>query len=557
MGIELREAMSIFPFSEAKLLGGQRGLSREVTSANIQEVPEVERWLKGGEILFSAGYAFQDAAHGCAMMEKLEKQNVAAVALKPGQYLPAIPAEMVKKADEIGLPLLELPENLPYMDCIVAIFERLTQKQLTVMRRVESVHDMLTQSILNKEGLDGICTTISRVFGNPVFIATPAGAMLAGKIPETYDADGEGYLEAMRAFLEGFFPHADAQRLRQNQCNSVPFGKKGRLTVVPIRAHNEHIAHLVMDAGRYELAEMDLVAFEQAGPMVAVELLNEQAVWQREQKIREQLLEDLLMRRYGDEKMVIQRGQHLGFDISGKYCLFAIDAEAFEELLSDEPGFGGDENKVQQVKSRVQQLIRTGMGAYVRPSLILDRSMGAVGMVSVRGDDDMLACAAVIEDIIAELERLKTGLVFSAGISRVRQGIQHVEQAQREAVLAMRAGRRMHRGGTPTHTHAFGDLGCLCFLCELSGSAAMRDFYNENMQALLHYDKTNNAELVKTLDSYFLCRQNLRKTADMLFVHKNSVIYRLNKIETLLGRPLDDPEASFDMQLCLKLASIF
>lgn len=557
MGIELREAMRIFPFSAAKLLGGQSGLSREVTSANIQEVPDVERWLKGGEILFSAGYAFQDAAHGCAMMERLEKQNVAAVALKPGKYLPAIPAEMVQKADEIGLPLLELPENLPYMDCIVAIFERLTQKQLTVMRRVESVHDMLTQSILNKQGLEGISTTISHVFGNPVFIATPAGGLLAGKIPDTYDPDGEGYLDTMRAFLEDYFARVDAQRLRQNQCNAIPFGREGRLVVVPICAHNEHIAHLVMDTSRYELSEMDLVAFEQAGPLVAVELLNEQAVWQREQKIREQLLEDLLMRRYSDEKMVLQRGRHLGFDISGKYCLFAIDAEAFEELLSGEPGFGGDENKVQQVKSQVQQLIRTGMEAYQRPSLILDRSMGAVGMVGVRGEEDMLACAAAVEDIIASLDKLKTGLVFFAGISRVKQGIQHVEQAQREAVLAMRAGRRMHRGGTPTHTHSFGALGPLCFLCELGGSAAMRDFYEENMQALLQYDKNNNAELVKTLDCYFLCKQNLRKTADMLFVHKNSVIYRLNKIETLLGRSLDDPETSFDLQLCLKLASVF
>ncbi len=72
----------------------------------------------------------------------------------------------------------------------------------------------------------------------------------------------------------------------------------------------------------------------------------------------------------------------------------------------------------------------------------------------------------------------------------------------------------------------------------------------------IEYDQNNNAELLKTLECYFACKQNLRKTAEMLFVHKNSVIYRLNKIETLLGKELDNHQAAFDLQLCFKLGSI-
>ena len=58
MGIWLRDAMKIEPFSRAQLIAGIKGIDRMVVAANIQEVPDVDKWLYGGEILFTAGYAF-------------------------------------------------------------------------------------------------------------------------------------------------------------------------------------------------------------------------------------------------------------------------------------------------------------------------------------------------------------------------------------------------------------------------------------------------------------------------------------------------------------------
>lgn len=555
MGITLRDAMKIFPFSGAKLIAGHQGLGREVVSANIQEVPSVDRWLKGGEILFTAGYAFQSAEKGCEMMERLDQVGIAALAIKPGQYLPRIPEEMVTCANYLNLPLFELPEDLPYMDCIIAIFERVTQEQFAIMRRAERIHEMLTESILNKEGLDGICAVLNRVFGNPVFITAPDGTFFACRL-QAQDAGGAAGLEQMKSLFEDYFTSGRDSGLKQNQCNAIAPVTGVSLVVVPIYVRGEHIAHLVLDVTNRAMADADTMAIEQASSMVAVELLNEKAVWQREQKIREQLLDDLLMKRYNDEKMVIQRGSHLGFDMAGKYCIFVINADSFEETLKNDK-LGLSEEKVQHIKSQVQQKIRAGMNEYSRPSLILDNSVGAVGMLSVRRSADVPECAAHIDKIIAELEKLDTNLTFSAGIGRVKQGVQHVEQARREAELAMRAGRGISRRRKRHRTHSFGDLGCLCFLNELSGSQAMRDFYEENLRTLLDYDKDNKMELVKTLEYYFSCKQNLRMTAEALFVHKNSVVYRLGKIESLLGRELDDYQTAFDLQLCLKLRSIF
>lgn len=553
MGIELREAMNIYPFSRARLVSGSAGMSREVVSANIQEVPGVDRWLKGGEILFTAGYAFQNAQNGCEMMERLNHVGVAALAIKPGQYLSAIPPEMVAVSNRLGLPLFELPQDLAYMDCIISIFERITQKQLEVMRRAERVHNLLTETILNKEGLDGICKILNRVTQNPVFITTPEGSVLSYKAGDVQSAQ-DNYIENMRGLLEEHFAMHPVDELNRNRCNAVEAGGDTKLLVVPIYVQEEHIAYLALDIGENTLVDIDAIAFEQAGSVVAIELLSEQAVWQQEQRVREQLLEDLLMKRYGNEKLVIQRGRYLGVDLNGKYCLFVINADAFEDKLKGEMS-DFSEDKVQRIKAQVQQIIRDEKAMYSRPSLILDSGVGCVGLIGVRKESDVADCAKSIDSIVSKLEKIPKGMSFSAGIGRVKQGIQHVDAGRREAVLAMRAGRSMNQDGNK-RTYTFGELGCLCFLSELSGSTAMRDFYRDNVQPLLDYDRANGSELEKTLEYYFINGKNLRKTAEALFVHKNSVIYRIRKIESLLGKSLDDHRAVFDLQLCFKLKSI-
>lgn len=554
MGLELRDAMKISPFSKAVLVAGHTGLTRTVVSANIQEVPTVDRWLKGGEILFTAGYAFQSAEKGCEMMERLNQVGIAALAIKPGQYLPQIPNEMIECSNRLGLPLFELPADLPYMDCIIAIFERITQEQLSVLRRVERMHTMLTQTILNKEGLDGICDILYQVTSCSVFITGPTGELFAHKTTASSPEELDSILSSMRHTFEEYFSRPEAKRLVGNQSNTVFLPLGLQLLVVPITVQDKRIAYLVLDMEQSEMLDLDMIAFAQAGSMVAVEFLNEQALLQREQKIREQLLEDLLMKRYSDEKMVIKRGRYLGFDMTGPYCIFTIDAESFEETLKNEMA-SYNEEKVQQIKTQITQKIRTGMGAYHRPCLVLDSSVGAVGMISVRKEADVQDCAKILADIMAELHKLNTTLSFSAGIGRIKQGIQQVEQCRQEALLAMRAGR--HIPGRPrTRVYSFQELGCLCFLSELDGSQAMRDFYEEHMLALLEYDKTHNAELIKTLDAYFTCGCNLRKTAENLFVHKNSVLYRLGKVEALLGMKLAHASTAFDLQLCLKLRNL-
>jgi carbohydrate diacid regulator len=112
-----------------------------------------------------------------------------------------------------------------------------------------------------------------------------------------------------------------------------------------------------------------------------------------------------------------------------------------------------------------------------------------------------------------------------------------------EALQILKIGRRMLGGG---QAHRFEGLGVLPLL--LSGSDEQKNTYATHL-----FDKLDDPELVETLEAFLRANLNLTQTADDLSVHRNTVIYRLDKITDLLGR---DPR-QFEDAVELYIGNLF
>jgi purine catabolism regulator len=80
----------------------------------------------------------------------------------------------------------------------------------------------------------------------------------------------------------------------------------------------------------------------------------------------------------------------------------------------------------------------------------------------------------------------------------------------------------------------------------------MWSFYRETLADLVAYDKKQAGELLKTLDAYFNHLGNLRATSDALHVHRNTLLYRLERIEQISKLDLSNAEAYFSLWLALQ-----
>jgi DNA-binding PucR family transcriptional regulator len=70
---------------------------------------------------------------------------------------------------------------------------------------------------------------------------------------------------------------------------------------------------------------------------------------------------------------------------------------------------------------------------------------------------------------------------------------------------------------------------------------------------LIEYDERHNSALVQTIDAYFNHHGNISQTAESLFVHRNTLLYRLERIQELTGHDLNQANMRLGLNLALKL----
>jgi len=87
-------------------------------------------------------------------------------------------------------------------------------------------------------------------------------------------------------------------------------------------------------------------------------------------------------------------------------------------------------------------------------------------------------------------------------------------------------------------------------LQELARGRALQPF-RALVEPLVEYDRERRSDLVKTLKVYFEAGANASEAADRLFLHRNSLLYRLSRVEKLTGLDLKDPRARLALQLGL------
>ena len=551
MGIWLKEAMKIEPFTRAELIAGKDGLDRMVVTANIQEVPNVDRWLSGGEILFTSGYAFGSSEDACRLLRRLNEKGVAALVIKPGQYLEEIPESLIMQANQLHFPLFRIPDELPYMDCILPIVTSITSEHQFSVERTERIHNQLMEELLKNNGLDGICSILSHTIGKPVFIFSNQGMTLT---MEGGDLTDSSYEQMVSFRFHDFLSRNRHRRLLPNKCNAVEFEDFGKRLLIPVYAQNDYLAYLFLDCVPEDVKNTDLLAFESASTMIAIELLQERSLLEKEQNIYAQLLEDIFSKKYNDISIINQRLAYVGFDNSAGCVACVIGADNFEDFIKLHKDLMPEE-EVQNVKTHFMDIISAALRGYSRRVLCMEDGVEMAALFSIAGEEEFLYARRLIGEILLRLKEQFPNMHFSAGFGRVREGVEEAGESWREAKLAKKAGKSLNHQNLKTIT-LFEDLGCMRFLYESVHSEEMRRFYDEYMHDLLENDKKNGMDLVHTLEVYFENNRNIRRTAEVLFVHKNSVIYRLKKIEDILGEKLGDHETAFNLQMCLKIKDL-
>ena len=94
-------------------------------------------------------------------------------------------------------------------------------------------------------------------------------------------------------------------------------------------------------------------------------------------------------------------------------------------------------------------------------------------------------------------------------------------------------------------------MGIYKYMFNSGNQQEILNYCNEKLKKLEMYDNANGSFLIDTLVNYYMCGFNVGKTAEMMYVHRNSLQYRLKKIEEILEINLDDSMEYLDLVNCI------
>lgn len=487
------------------VVAGSAGLSHQVTwVATLRATLPAFADLRGGELALlsvAAAQALDSRLTLANLVRRLATAPVAAVAA-----VGPVASEDASAAEEAHLPLLRLPDDSDLREVDREVARLISDYEAQLERRGAQLYNALTQRSLNGHGVPGLLETLSERTGQSVACYGPNGELRAQR--------GRGSariaLQALRPTTAG-----DSSLLSQ------------QIWVEPIGPPSYPTGYLAL-AGT-SLDEWDHLAAAQGAAALGLEFAKEQAVQAAEERLRGDFVSSILAGPPTDPAALVRRGQELGYNLTLSYVaiLFHLDDE--ESMV------------VGRTLSSIQsELTRRGIAAPLsqRDANVLCLLPLTNGIPRPRD-----LAEALRERLASDYPSITLALGTSA--PTLADWSRTVEEAEQALIL----GRQLFG---PDRVLAFSDLGVYRLLVRLRETPELWAFYRETLSPLAAYDQKQDGELLKTLEAYFNHLGNLRATSEALHVHRNTLLYRLERIKQISGLDLNNADEHFALWLALR-----
>ena len=421
--------------------------------------------------------------------------------------------------------------------------QRRLEAQLEEIRNSQAIHERFTALALSGAGTGAILEAIGTLAAASVELFDPAGFRL-----ERPGSKGQGGLGISRLEIPTAITHGSLESLE------ITGGRPPRpITLTPIRAGDELLAVLAADAGSFENPSRRR-ALEHGAVVLALELAKEQAAAEVERRLRGDLVEELLGHGLAadESQRLAAQAERLGHRISSRTWVVVIEPD------DDAAGIALESRATQD---RLHQMVTDLCGRRFPSSLVVTRPASVVLLLPVSEEAgegppspaELKALESFGELILQTIHRVVRAGTFSLGIGNATQDVDELPRAADEARQSLRLARR---GGASKQVASYRNLGAFRLLLEVQNPVALARFVDETLGPLVRYQEGRRTPLIETLEHLSAEHWNRRAAARALHLHVNSLSYRVQRIEALLGVSLEDAETRVALSIALRARSL-
>jgi len=510
------------------LVAGGRGLSRLVTwPATLRTRAPGFHSLKGGEFLIISIENLKALDPSLSLVRLL--QSVARLKTSGAAVYHDPPADAIAWADQNDFPLFNLRTDPRQLDLEAAIGRLIAETRADFQQRIHLLYRQLTELAIEGRGLPAIVNELSRVTGKAAILF---GRDLSVRVRSELDESDDLPLDCrnLAARLDEWTRrHPIAASEPPSQFFELADGL-GTL-IAPIVTRDGISGYVAVLEREEHLDELDRSAVSAAAAASAIETAREHAVIAAEERVQVGIVEELLIGTSQAVDALRLRAARLDLDLDEGH---AVLATALRSTYASS-------NVVDALQREARSVFPSAQPGVIDGKLVIITS----------GNNGQLASTA--ERLREAFSRRLGDATLSLGVGSELPGLTGLRQSYQQAVDALKLGQAIFGDG---RTIFYSDLGLYRLLLSIRDHPELEEFYQGTIGKLASYDAKSDGELLRTLDAYFSSHGSPTEAAERLHVHRNTLLYRLQRIRSIAGIDLEDPEVRLSLQLALRIRRI-
>jgi len=451
------------------------------------------------------------------------------------------------------LPVFVLPPDAPPADVERAVIGLLIDRDGQVKRRAAEVYQQLIQLAIQGAPMLSIAQSLAEAAGRVVYLEDEYGVLQAVATPSEYQSLSLPSTED----APSLYSAQDVLGISTTAPASSGIGGCIRRVLetghavfsAPITLGTTVAGFLTLLGHEREMQDLDEQIVTGAASAFAFPIATQRAIIETQLRLQGSFLESLFSGTLSDESDIAERARYFGHNLREPYDAVCITLDGH----LDGHGGIGEAQRLGVWSSFVDVARRELLERWPR-ALLRERGDLLAILLPAQPGPPHAQLRTQLEEARVRLGRLVGGTAATIGVGTRAAGPAAIVRSYGEAEQAARIGRQFLGGN---RTVSFEDLGVYRVIARVEDRSTLESFRQEYLGNIEEYDVRHGTELAETLEGFFACNGNHARAAEELHLHRNTLLYRLDRIEALSGRDLSDPEVRLALQLALKIRRVF
>lgn len=541
MELVLSDILQMEIFQHSHVVAGNSGINNTVSFATVMDVPDIVKWLRGGEILLVANLF--DTHINSSFLLDLKTKSVSAIITKE-KYAAHLDGELKAMCETLRLPIIAVPNETSWGDILNPITQMVAEIQYQAIYQSQLLHASLMNFMIDGLSLELLCGEIYEHFNLSIALADGSFSLLSCSPDVQWHRILDGFTLSKATYENCLGSNIKGKNISGYVYDSPLLREAGqRIFIFPVvrsRINYGYILDLVsMDVKHVTVSE--IMKIDQISQVLALDCMKKQELSNTVRRYNNLLLDRIL-----------------STDSLGKNGRAEIERllnlrmhEQYHVALTSRADTGED------IYTQNRRIFHLFSDIAACPDIFK-------GILCFeRGNRLVFFVPADVPDIRAVLEQLYERCRIH--IAPMKFGVSEATGGEflKAYNQALQVNRYMERY-SDCNICFYADLGLLRFFMDKGGALDtdfLRDIKKRYLLPLEHYDEEKNTQLKQTLIMYVLSNGSVAKTIQALYIHKNTLYTRLRRIEAVLDVSLESNEDLFNIQLAIKLdqlqASLF